>query len=596
MLITLEGSPPDTPVLDALADPTGRAWLPSRQLEPNLATLFTGQLPPAHGLTLGGHQRLAEHHTTLAEQALASGFTTAAYTGTVRTRQGQGLHQGFATVADHERHDPEAEPAGALAASVAPPTDRPSFTWVHLDEPSEGVLRELVSGFREAHPEGRLAVVGLEGAPSVHLDDAALGVPLRLLPAPGWGPDATVGLPDLHAWLADGLTDGPPHGPTRQVVHHDGALRTSLGGPVQQALTVSDGRYSGPAPSRWHAVGPAGHTALGQPLPPDATPHDEALRAALATPGSASPRTYPSPWEVQKALVATPWVLADPDQPEDGRTAEQLGAAVEGLEKGRRAFLQRRFAEVDRAVATPGLEGTPAATWLLALARRGEGRLDAAATALEEGHQRSSGPTFALLRARVAVDALDPATALAWVRRAQDSAPDPREVEPRAALLLAETRLIPELATAPPPEALATWSARLLAEGRDEGTVVRALLDPGHASVLEEVEGLARRHPDRGEVRLAHALALWHRGRTAEAEERLRALVGDEPDRTAARLLLAAWDEELGQADEAIRLVGVIARRHPEHEALQAWFDRLRSGYGWQERKDRQADRAFNRP
>lgn len=140
----------ETPHLDALAaagvrvDPVTTAvpvTLPAH------ATLFTGLVPPNHGVRHNGTFRLAAVHTTLAERLSAAGYATGAFVGAYVLDSRYGLDQGF------DRYDDDLD-GGATAGAgqyaerrgdrvVDAAIDwidgldpaRPAFTWVHLFDP-----------------------------------------------------------------------------------------------------------------------------------------------------------------------------------------------------------------------------------------------------------------------------------------------------------------------------------------------------------------------------------------------------------------------------------------------------------------------------
>ena len=62
---------------------------------PAHASLFTGLLPPRHGVRDNADPPLAGTHTTLAELLRARGFRTGAFVGSVVLDAAHGLHQGF---------------------------------------------------------------------------------------------------------------------------------------------------------------------------------------------------------------------------------------------------------------------------------------------------------------------------------------------------------------------------------------------------------------------------------------------------------------------------------------------------------------------
>ena len=62
---------------------------------PAHTSLFTGLLPPNHGVRDNADPPLEDTHTTLAETLLARGFRTGAFVGSVVLDPDRGLQQGF---------------------------------------------------------------------------------------------------------------------------------------------------------------------------------------------------------------------------------------------------------------------------------------------------------------------------------------------------------------------------------------------------------------------------------------------------------------------------------------------------------------------
>ncbi len=140
-----------TPTLDRIAREGARFEEVSSAVPltlPSHATLFTGLLPPQHGLRLNGLGRLPADIVTLAEHLSSAGFDTAAFVGAFVLDRRFGLDQGFAVYDDQvERAESgeaprlEAErPAdrvidAALAwlrRKPSAPSSSPFFLFVHL--------------------------------------------------------------------------------------------------------------------------------------------------------------------------------------------------------------------------------------------------------------------------------------------------------------------------------------------------------------------------------------------------------------------------------------------------------------------------------
>lgn len=607
LLVTVEGVAPDDPRLAPLSAGGARwsrAYLPTPQLMPNLGTLFTGLSPGQHGVQSEGHHRLSPSFDTVFEQAQQAGFATTAATGTVRTRTGWGLHQGVGQVVEHRDQGAGGLPGDALARAVAPQR-RPELSWLHLPADDLVVVPGLMSAFVEVHPQGTVIVVGVEAqGDGLSLDDANLRVPLLVQGPdhePGREHPAVVGLPEVHAEILASLGLPTRHTlPLRQgggqAVEHDShAGQQVLGGRHLRGLTAPEGRVVLGAPHpRWF---PARAGAIGTDAQPATQDMAKEVAMRNTLPVGHSERVFGEPADWLVLARETPWALGDPDAPAGERDPSQLVAATKALREGMRGVTTRQARLVDEQLQEPGLQGTPAATWLRAMSARQQGRFDEAAAALDQGFQHSSGPLFALMRAYLELDRRQPEAALDWARRGvehADEAPD----------ALASALAVSALATLPlgplpvperPPEVRA-WSATLAAEAHPRYSIVHALLDPAHPDAVAETAAALADAPTRVEVRLAHALALWHVGETNVAVSALREVVRDEPTHTVARLLLASWDLELGRPDEAVRLLGVVSRGNPDDEALEAWFHEARKAYTPEERHERQVDRAFQRP
>ncbi len=111
---------------------------------PAHTSLFTGLLPPHHGVRDNLDAPLGDDHTTLAEVLRARGYRTAAFVGSVVLDQERGLRQGFEEYggvppqgeADPPRRQRRAEKVVDDAVRWIESADgSPSFLWVHLYDP-----------------------------------------------------------------------------------------------------------------------------------------------------------------------------------------------------------------------------------------------------------------------------------------------------------------------------------------------------------------------------------------------------------------------------------------------------------------------------
>jgi choline-sulfatase len=140
-------APAATPVLDRLAAGGVRfaeAVTVAPETLPAHATLFTGLLPPRHGVRVNGEDRLESRHVTLAEVARARGYETAAFVSAFVLDGRFGLAQGFGVYDDKvETTEGAAFAAGNNERNASRTTDaalawlrgrdrgRPFLAWVH---------------------------------------------------------------------------------------------------------------------------------------------------------------------------------------------------------------------------------------------------------------------------------------------------------------------------------------------------------------------------------------------------------------------------------------------------------------------------------
>jgi arylsulfatase A-like enzyme/tetratricopeptide (TPR) repeat protein len=236
-----------TPNIDALAQRGTRftrAYSTSPLTIPSHSTIFTGQVPPTHGVRDNGDFRLSDSAVTLAERFRDAGYQTSAFTAAFPTQAQWGFGQGFDTYHDALSALPAnrdwraqrlAEEVIDDALQTLADTSGPRFVWVHLFdahwpyEPPEPFASQLQGRPYDGelayvdHHLGRLldwwadheenSIVLLtadhgealgEGGEQTHgflLTDGTLRVPL-LLSGPGVGVGQVIEDPVSHIDLA----------------------------------------------------------------------------------------------------------------------------------------------------------------------------------------------------------------------------------------------------------------------------------------------------------------------------------------------------------------------------------------------------------
>ena len=167
-----------TPTLDALARQGilfEQVSAPTPLTLPSHATLFTGLIPPHHGVRDNLGFRLPDSAETLAERLAAVGYQTAAFVSAAVLSPAGGLDQGFEHYDDQlpggvrnrglgirlpERYA-ELTLAAALEWMRAAAPDRPAFVFVHLYDPHSPYVKAL-PGAEDSSYDGEIAHVDRE--------------------------------------------------------------------------------------------------------------------------------------------------------------------------------------------------------------------------------------------------------------------------------------------------------------------------------------------------------------------------------------------------------------------------------------------------
>jgi arylsulfatase A-like enzyme len=138
-----------TPSIDRLAAESvlfERAYSHYPLTLPSHASIFTGLLPPRHGVRDNKGFRLREEHSTLAERLHGAGYRTRGVVSSMVLRSGTGIAQGFEAYDDRmpkrgSRRRTFAQRRGDVAVEVATRwldelvDGRPFFLFVHLFDP-----------------------------------------------------------------------------------------------------------------------------------------------------------------------------------------------------------------------------------------------------------------------------------------------------------------------------------------------------------------------------------------------------------------------------------------------------------------------------
>jgi hypothetical protein len=594
LLITVEGAPATTfspwggP--DARLDPLAaqgatwlRAYAPSPQLQPNLATVLTGLDIARHGMRLDGTQVLPAHSSTLFEELKAAGWHTSSSTGTVLTTERWGLHQGIQDVFSHMEPTSAPLPDETVVDRVQV-TQAAQATWLHVHADGLDAALQRTEAWREAHADGWIVLVGVTGrGDGLDLNDDALRLPLIVV-GPGYLPGTThddvVGLVDVAGTLRNELgiaTRDVPllEGGPQTVRHEAHAGRAALGTATLQGTTDQDGRYVVGQYASWHGV-------LGQRIPPtghvvsDTHPAAERFRVHA----SSQSRTVPeNAWLPQSERLAfaeqAPLSLADPDAPSGITDPRDRGPDVAVLQAAIEALSQHRYSDALRIAGD--LEGTPAGTHIRALAARGRADFDAAATALDQGHATSPGFTWAWHRAELEVDRCRLEDATEWLDVATE-----RTLESPETLLL----LLRAIHMNPLPVGLDAIGERI-ASSEPGSPLSQVYRDPTNTTYLPV-------RPMSASIESIRARAAWQRGHASQAIERQRQGVTLDPFSCPTRTALARWLLETGDLMAAQRLLAPMIRTTPDEPVLNDLWERSQVTEG--ERHDRRADRVHNRP
>lgn len=354
-----------TPVLDGLAK-IGVSFTTVRTVAPLTlpahVSIMTGVYPAQHGAQLNGMAGWDVARPTLAKQAQAHGYRTAAFVGAYVLDRRFGLSNGFETYDDQIQRDPsaqnrlEAERDGDLVIdravawleSVAKPssgqTRPPFFLWVHLYDPHAPYdpPRSYLEKANGQAYDGEVAFA-----------DAQVGRLIESLRATNMDRDTVMLVVGDHG---ESLGDHGEH--THGMLLYESALRVPL---IVMAPGLAASRRDNPAslvdvaPTVLALAGlPALEGSVGANL------LDEGLAADRET---ESETEYPSAagWSPLKALADRRWKLIDAPAPElydlmqDPEERRNIASDHERVVRGMQETLAQRRRGVDDRAATPNV-------------------------------------------------------------------------------------------------------------------------------------------------------------------------------------------------------------------------------------------------
>jgi len=590
----------DTPNLDALAARGSRfdqAFTSVPLTIPSHATLFTGLLPPHHGVRTNGDQRLSTDALTLAELLQRAGWRTHAAVGAFVTQAHWGFGQGFDVYDDSlgvptDRLSWRAErPASQVVDDALAALDSGAdFLWVHMFDPHapyeppepqrsrhqgrpyDGEIAAMdaeIGRLLARVPGGALIVVvgdhgeGLgDGGEQQHgllLQDATLRVPLLVA-----GPGVPVGVIHRTVSLADvtptllRMLDVP------LPAELDG---TDLFEPAWRSGVYAETRYGqehyGWAPMS-AMIGDEGRIVRAVRDEAEGEVSQDMLQGLDAL-ERARPRWEAQPVTLDLSQVEQLQALGYLSGPAPTTTSTQPVDPRDGIQDVQRLGELHALSAVKQEAGLRELlaeqPGFRDARFRLGLLLARSGRLAQALTEITTLQTQAPDSTTAATLAELWTQAGDPDEALFWFREALQM--DPRSQAARAG----EVESLAALGRTEEARALADL---LLDEAPDQGRllVTRALLGLAAGEPpepwLEPVGQLARERPY--EARLLQAAARLHAeaGLVEEAYELYRQELRWRPFNLAARVELFALYEEHGRLVDAVKTLRPLLAVQPD--------------------------------
>ena len=601
----------ETPTYDALAQEGivfERATSTCPLTIPSHSSIFTGLMPPQHGVRDNGDFILGAEALTLAERLKGAGWSTMAITSAFPTQRRWGFDQGF----DHY-HDPLTRLPDQLdwrdqrvATEVVDDTlstlsslTGPVFAWVHLfdahwpyeaPEPyasrhpgspydaeiayTAAEVGRLIAAW-DARPGPSLVVItadhgeGLgDGGEQTHgflLHDGTLHVPLILRARgfdPGWAPGSRSADLVSHIDIVPTLIRllGLPADPTlpgrdlreggSEVAWSEALTgQFNLGLAPLRSITLDEGRYTRGGHGDFYPYeGPAAGVST-EPLAVDITTTAALFDATEASFIVKEADGVALDADSLAALEALGYIGGDPKAPAGDIDPRDVIDLIPLTWQAREAIGRRRLPVAERVIST--LEGRLPGAWGVELLRaqlsRAQGRPAEALGLLIALYHESPSSTIALQVAELSLQSGDAQGAEDWFEHALEHQPASAEAMAglvRCAILNGDGPRARELAD------------RFLWIYPDHVHIAMAraelLLEEGDlAGALAEARGAVDRAPNLPATWLVWAHVLWE---TGDAEASIVALIEArdiDPYEISVRMRLAECLLDVGRAAEA---------------------------------------------
>ena len=348
----------ETPAIDRLATDGvlfERAYTHVNVTLPSHASLFTGLLPPEHGVRDNAGYRLDGAIPTLASELGQAGYATGGFVSSYVLRAGTGIAQGFDVYDDEvgfetgrqlgQLQRPGAETLAAASEWLGGVAGAPFFLFLHLYEPHAPYAPPppFAERYREEPYDGEVAAA-----------DDVVGVLIRRLEELGVYDDTLVFLLSDHG---EGLMD---HG---EMDHLILIYREVLQVPL--IVKLPGGERAGErvaANAQLADVAPAVYSLLGLEPPPGLAGDD--LLALGPGPSGGAPRrivsesVYPRihfGWSDLASIVEGDLHFIESPEPELFRLSEDPGERNNVIEQERAVARRLRAAlqETDRSLSSP---------------------------------------------------------------------------------------------------------------------------------------------------------------------------------------------------------------------------------------------------